>query len=204
MITKLILGSAVLLSGLMAANGIFMLVAPLDWYMAIPGVTMTGPFNQHFLRDIGLIFLFNSSAFAVGAAKPEYRRALWCSATLWLSAHALFHVWEVASRNLWSPRRLVRDFAAVSSPALVGRVADPLGFQTRWAGDESVPGPLATSNLGSIHWLRRLHMQRSTGRYAHRPTSRTGWSQSRPRSASGICYGADRRCEGLGGPRLNG
>jgi hypothetical protein len=119
MITKLILGSAVLLSGLMAANGIFMLVAPLDWYMAIPGVTTTGPFNQHFLRDIGLIFLFNSSAFVVGAAKPEYRRALWSSATLWLSAHALFHVWEVAV-GICEPSALIRDFAAVSSPALVG------------------------------------------------------------------------------------
>jgi hypothetical protein len=118
-ITKLILGSAVLLSGLMAANGIFMLVAPLDWYMAIPGVTTTGPFNQHFLRDIGLIFLFNSFAFAVGTAKPEYRRALWCSATLWLSAHALFHVWEVAV-GICQPSALIRDFAAVSSPALVG------------------------------------------------------------------------------------
>ena len=127
-ITKLILGSAALLSGLMAANGIFMLVAPLDWYMSVPGVTTTGPFNQHFLRDIGLIFLLNSFAFAVGAAKPEYRRTLWCSATLWLSAHALFHVWEVAV-GICEPSALIRDFAAVSSPALVGALLTLWSFR---------------------------------------------------------------------------
>lgn len=35
------------------ANGLFMLVSPADWYFAVPGVTTTGPFNQHFVRDIG-------------------------------------------------------------------------------------------------------------------------------------------------------
>jgi hypothetical protein len=57
----------------------FVFAAPLDGYMSVPGVITTGPFNQHFLRDIGLIFQLNSFAFAVGTTKPEYRRALWCS-----------------------------------------------------------------------------------------------------------------------------
>ena len=41
----------------LAANGMFMLAKPANWYFAVPGVTTTGPFNQHFLRDIGLIFV---------------------------------------------------------------------------------------------------------------------------------------------------
>lgn len=32
------------------ANGIFMLVGPENWYFSVPGVTTTGPFNQHFVR----------------------------------------------------------------------------------------------------------------------------------------------------------
>ena len=35
----IILALAVLMGGLGIANGIFMLVAPDDWYLAVPGVT---------------------------------------------------------------------------------------------------------------------------------------------------------------------
>jgi hypothetical protein len=58
MLRSLCLGLAVLLGVALEANGVFMLVSPEQWYFAVPGVTSTGPFNQHFLRDIGLIFLF--------------------------------------------------------------------------------------------------------------------------------------------------
>ena len=44
---------------------------------------------------------------------------MWGAATLWLIAHALFHVWEVAV-GICSPSVLVRDFPAVSMPALMG------------------------------------------------------------------------------------
>ena len=73
-----------------------MLVAPEDWYVAVPGVTDTGPFNQHFVRDIGLIFLLLGGAFLLGAAQPHMRVVLWTAATAWLCGHALFHFWEVA------------------------------------------------------------------------------------------------------------
>ena len=68
------LSVAVLFGLALAANGIFMLVAPENWYFAVPGVTSTGPFNQHFLRDIGLIFLFLGGAFLGGAARRQFAR----------------------------------------------------------------------------------------------------------------------------------
>ena len=80
----------------LSANGIFMLVAPAVWYDAVPGVTDTGFFNQHFIRDIGIIQLFLGIAFGLGMARPDRRVGLWSAATLWLCAHALFHFWEVA------------------------------------------------------------------------------------------------------------
>ncbi|AWN42923.1 hypothetical protein [Methylobacterium durans] len=102
----------------LAANGVVMLAAPEAWYFAVPGVTATGPFNQHFLRDIGLIFVLLGSAVAFGAARPETRTLLWGMAALWLSGHALFHVWEVAA-GLCGPEVLPRDFPAVTLPALI-------------------------------------------------------------------------------------
>ena len=113
------LGIAVLLGVALIANGVFMLVAPESWYFAVPGVTSTGPFNQHFVRDIGLIFLLLSGAFLVGAARPGYRVMLWAAASLWLSGHALFHLWEVAV-GICSPSVIPRDFPAVTLPAIIG------------------------------------------------------------------------------------
>jgi hypothetical protein len=74
---------------------------------------------QHFLRDIGLIFLLLGGAFLVGAAQPHLRVALWAAASIWLTGHALFHFWEVAV-GICSPSVLPRDFPAVTLPAIIG------------------------------------------------------------------------------------
>ena len=80
------------LAGLLGAgligNGIFMLASPETWYFAVPGVTSTGPFNQHFLRDIGLIFVLIGFGFVYGAVRPSSRVLLWSMGAIWLSGHA--------------------------------------------------------------------------------------------------------------------
>ena len=111
---------------LLSANGLFMLVAPEVWYEFVPGVTDTGFFNQHFIRDIGIIQLFLGVAFGVGMIRPELRVTLWAAATLWLIAHALFHLWEVAV-GICSPSAIPRDFPAVTLPAIFGVIV------TLWA-----------------------------------------------------------------------
>ncbi|WP_129793903.1 hypothetical protein [Sphingosinicella sp. CPCC 101087] len=113
LVTAAILGLGAL------ANGTFMLVSPAAWYVSVPGVTTTGPFNQHFIRDIGIIFLFLGAAFLAGAARPTFRVMLWGGATLWLTCHALFHFWEVAV-GICGPTALIRDFPAVTLPAVLG------------------------------------------------------------------------------------
>ena len=100
------------------ANGLFMLISPANWYFAVPGVTTTGPFNQHFLRDIGLIFLLIGIAMLTGAARPATRVTLWSLAALWLGGHALFHFWEVAV-GICGRGALVQDFPAVTLPAIL-------------------------------------------------------------------------------------
>jgi len=105
----------------LSANGLFMLVNPSAWYELVPGVTDTGFFNQHFIRDIGIIQLFLGVAFGLGMVRPERRIGLWAVATLWLSAHAAFHLWEVAV-GICSPAVIPRDFPAVTLPAIIGAV----------------------------------------------------------------------------------
>jgi hypothetical protein len=121
MTKTLCIGVALALSVAAAANGLFMLASPQAWYFAVPGVTTTGPFNQHFIRDIGLIFLFIGTAFLTGAALPRYRLVLWAAPTLWLWGHALFHFWEVAV-GICAPSAIAQDFPAVTLPALIGTV----------------------------------------------------------------------------------
>lgn len=112
--------SMVVFNGLLlTANGVFMLIAPERWYFLVPGVTTTGMYNQHFIRDIGIIQMFLGVAFGLGMFRPAIRTGTWAAATAWLIAHALFHVWEVAV-GICGPAALARDFPAVSLPALFG------------------------------------------------------------------------------------
>jgi len=119
MLKPLGIAAAITLGVAATANGIFMLVTPEHWYLTVPGVPTTGPFNQHFVRDIGLIFLFIGGAFVLGAARPELRVPFWGAASIWLSGHALFHVWEVAV-GICGPSALARDFPAVTLPPAIG------------------------------------------------------------------------------------
>jgi hypothetical protein len=100
-------------------NGLCMLVAPRAWYYFVPGVTDTGFFNQHFIRDIGLIQMFLGAVFGIGMNRPAHRLELWAAATSWLIAHAVFHLWEVAV-GICAPAVIPRDFPAVTLPALIG------------------------------------------------------------------------------------
>jgi len=119
MLKAVCIGAAVLMGVLALANGSYMLAAPSRWYLSVPGVTTTGPFNQHFVRDIGLIFLLIGTMLLVGAAKPASRVLLWTLPTFWLCGHALFHWWEVAV-GISGHSAMARDFPAVTLPGVIG------------------------------------------------------------------------------------
>ena len=44
-------------AAVLGGNGLAMLFAGLWWYGVVPGVTATGPYNPHFVRDIGAAYL---------------------------------------------------------------------------------------------------------------------------------------------------
>jgi uncharacterized protein YjeT (DUF2065 family) len=99
---------------LLALNGVVMLVAPAPWYQAVPGVTETGPFNPHFVRDIGAAYLAAGAGLAWFAARREARAAAQIAA-LFLSLHALIHLADaVSGRETWAG--LARDIPGVFLP----------------------------------------------------------------------------------------
>lgn len=108
--TLLVLGLA------MIGNALWMLAGPMHWYEELPaGVPDTGPFNPHFVRDIGCAFLTAGVALVWGARSLVFRFPLVVIATIFLAAHALLHVYDTAVGNLPSNHWWL-DFAGVYLP----------------------------------------------------------------------------------------
>ena len=74
-----------------ALNGLMMLADGPGWYARVPGVTQTGPFNGHFVQDIGMAFLVAGLALAARAWRPRYWPAGLAGAGF-LAAHAALHL----------------------------------------------------------------------------------------------------------------
>ena len=104
------------------ANGLFMLVSPLAWYGFVPTVRFTGPYNAHFVRDIGAAYL--ACGLMLGWALPDLR-GRWLGAAaggLWLAVHAGIHIYEV-SVGICGPGIFWRDAPGVVGPPLLVAVA---------------------------------------------------------------------------------
>ena len=85
--------SLVLLGVLAAANGLWMLASPEAWYAAIPGVTMTGPINHHFISDIGLAYLASGAGMMLAIRVSAAGAAFALAGATWPLLHAGLHVW---------------------------------------------------------------------------------------------------------------
>ncbi|MDZ3833731.1 MAG: hypothetical protein U0S50_18245 [Sphingopyxis sp.] len=101
------------------ANGLFMLVRPLEWYVFIPTVVTTGPPNAHFIRDIGLAYLGSGLILLYAAVHPKLRWKAALVGGLWLTLHGGLHVYEVAA-GICGPATFWADAPGViGQPALV-------------------------------------------------------------------------------------
>lgn len=74
-----------------ALNGAFMLIDGARWYDTVPGLLHTGPFNPHFVADIGTAYVVASLALIARAWWPRYWPAAVTGAGF-MAAHALIHV----------------------------------------------------------------------------------------------------------------
>jgi hypothetical protein len=111
-------GLAGLMALLMGANGVVMLAAPLGWFDAVPGVPATGPFNAHFVRDVGAVYLMCALALGWYARRPVQAWPALAMAAVWLTLHSAIHVYDAACgasplADLWRDSAGVHLFAAI-------------------------------------------------------------------------------------------
>jgi hypothetical protein len=101
------------------ANGVWMLFAPESWYYHLPaGVPDTGPFNHHFVQDIGAAYATVGVAFALAAVRPAYRPGVAVVAALFFTLHAAVHVADLFAGRLDSGHWLL-DLPGVFVPAII-------------------------------------------------------------------------------------
>jgi len=102
-------------------TGILIFADPMSFYEIVPGLKLMGPFNMHFILDVGLAFVASGGALAWGAYVSAQR--LVYAGLAWPSLHALFHI------QIWSHRGFVLDgifafdLVAVIGPPLLAALA---------------------------------------------------------------------------------
>jgi len=83
------------LSGIIGAgtaiNGAMMLLAGRHWYDTTPSVADTGPFNPHFVSDVGAAYAIAGLSLLARAWRPQYWPAAVAGAAFF-SAHAIIHL----------------------------------------------------------------------------------------------------------------
>ena len=107
----IVLGAVTLLTGPVA------FLAPTYFYDAVPGLKLMGPFNLHFIRDVGLAFFASGGAILYGALNDN--RAVAIAGAAWPFLHALFHVQIQIGRGLPFDTIMLFDLFAVILPAFL-------------------------------------------------------------------------------------
>jgi AhpD family alkylhydroperoxidase len=141
---------AALLALTLFMNGVAMMGAPLSWYGFIPGVAATGPFNAHFVFDIGAAYVAAAVSLALAVGRLERTAAM--PAAAFLCLHALIHLvpLEGALRLpgifvCAPPERaaLLGEIFGVYAPALIAlALTVPARWQTLW--------PFPSRAIGSL------------------------------------------------------
>jgi hypothetical protein len=109
---------AAILAAFHGLNGLRMIFDPAGWYASVPGIEHTGPFNSHFVPDIGFAFLTAAIGFGVWALRPHV--AAWAvMGAAWPALHGVFHIVGFA-HHIPEGLALITESAGVILPSLIG------------------------------------------------------------------------------------
>ena len=100
---------------LLAANGFLMLFDPAQWYAMVPGVPETGPFNPHFVRDVGVAYSVSGIGLAWCARNLDRALPVLIGIVLFNTGHAITHVADILEDRLPSSHWLI-DTPGVFAP----------------------------------------------------------------------------------------
>jgi hypothetical protein len=87
--------AAGLLGALYTLDGLYMLTAGQRWYLNTAGVAATGPYNAHFVKDVGAAFVATGLALLLRSWQPRWWPAAVAGAAFPVF-HALIHAGEFA------------------------------------------------------------------------------------------------------------
>jgi len=82
-------------------NSIWMIVAPFSWYTYFPGdLQSIGPYNHHFVQDIGFVFFTFAVAVFWAAKNSQFQFPLVAITTLFLIGHAIVHIIDLITGSV--------------------------------------------------------------------------------------------------------
>lgn len=110
----------ILISALVAfylLTGLYIAILPHEFYLSAPGASDTGPYNMHFVRDVGFAFL--TSAAAIGYGLYAGQKPVMVFGSIWLLMHGLFHLSLWALHGMHFDGAALIDAVTVSIPAIL-------------------------------------------------------------------------------------
>jgi AhpD family alkylhydroperoxidase len=153
-------------------NGAAMIAAPSWWFHFVPGVAATGPFNLHFVQDIGAAYL--AVALSLGLAVVRLERTPALPGAAFLVLHALVHLFPLNGASRMAgffvcapPERaaLVVEIVGVYLPALFAvALVVPARWQSLWQASDWMLDPMVEASerrlgvkMGYVHEMARLN-----------------------------------------------
>ncbi|HRI87915.1 MAG TPA: hypothetical protein PLJ47_03885 [Candidatus Hydrogenedentes bacterium] len=108
-----------ILGALSILNGIWMIGSAPTWFENLPGrVADFGPYNGHFIRDIGLAYLISGIGFVWSAFHLRACRPIIIAQAFWAGGHALLHVADMIVGRVGAIHWIL-DFPGVLFPGVV-------------------------------------------------------------------------------------
>ena len=99
--------------------GVWAYFAPLNWYSTFPGMGMhwlpvLGPYNEHFVKDVGAMFLALGVLSALAVYYLANRAVIVITAASWSIFNALHLIYHVGMLHMYGTRDLVLNAISLS------------------------------------------------------------------------------------------
>lgn len=103
----------------MLANAVLMLLWPRAWFYELPAkVPDFGPYNEHFIRDIGCVYAVLGGAAVVAIFHQRLRQSVAILLAMFYGTHSILHVYDTL-RGYVGPEHWLIDLPLVHIPALI-------------------------------------------------------------------------------------
>jgi len=132
-----------LLAVVMGGNGLAMLFAGLWWYGVVPGVPATGPYNPHFIKDIGATYLVVALGLVWFALRQRQGWPALVAGAVFLDLHGFIHVADAIASPVCG-QNLLRDLPGIFVPAAIATALVALSIPAK--GEFDVESHLAPNH----------------------------------------------------------